>query len=236
MPVGKGESVNGRAGSKRAKLSEEDIIAAALEMSDASTGDLEAVTVRSLASRLGVGAMTLYGYFRSKDDILDAVADHVMGTLEMPDVPDESPEDAIRFVAAAFLRLMSEHPSVVALLASRTTRSRESLRAAMESVLRRLVSAGIPAPLAVHCYGFLIQHAMGFTTYQNPRPWGGEMSPEVAELRRQQEHFYAALPATDFPLVVEWATDLVLLPARETYDFAVEALVAMVGQLVTQPD
>jgi len=235
MAVGKGESVNGRAASKRAKLSEADIIAVALEMSDAATG-LEEVTVRSLASRLGVGAMTLYGYFRSKDDILDAVADHVMGTLQLPDVADESPGDAIRAVAAAFLELMSEHPSVVALLASRTTRSRESLRAAMESVLRRLVSAGIPAPLAIHCYGFLIQHAMGYTTYTNPRPWGGALTPEVAELRRQQQHFYASLPATDFPLMVEWASDLVLLPSRKTYDFAVDALVTMVGQLVPQQD
>lgn len=233
MPVGKGEYVSDRAPSKRAKLSREDIVAAALEMSDARSG-LEDVTVRSLAARLNVGAMTLYGYFRSKDDILDAVADHVMGSLEMAEVPGESAEDAIRAVADAFLDLMSEHPSVVALLASRTTRSPESLRAAMERVLDRFVSAGIPAALAIQCYGFLIQHAMGYTTYRAPRPWGGELTAEVAELRRQQQHFYAALPADDFPVVVEWASDLVMLPTRETYDFAIDALVALVGQLVPQ--
>lgn len=229
----KGVDVNSQGPSKRAKLSREDIVAAALEMSDASTG-LDDVTVRSLAARLNVGAMTLYGYFRSKDEILDAVADHVMGSIDMRDVPDESPADAIRAIADSFLQLMSDHPSVVALLASRTTRSAESLRAAMERVLQRLVSAGIPAALAIQCYGFLIQHAIGYTTYRRPRAWGQDLTPEVAELRRQQQHFYAALPANDFPVVVEWAGDLVMLPTRETYDFAVDALVALVGQLVPQ--
>ncbi|BCJ57225.1 TetR/AcrR family transcriptional regulator [Micromonospora endophytica] len=234
MPAVKGEPVSRRPPSKRAKLSKADIVAAALEMSDASTG-LEAVTIRSLASRLNVGAMTLYGYFRSKEDLLDAVADHVMSTLPVASVPDESPEEAIRAIADAFLQLMTEHPSVVLLLASRTTRSPDSLRVAMESVLRRLVTAGLPAPLAVQCYGFLIQHAIGYTTYRVPRPWGGEPTAEVLELRRQQEHFYAALPVTHFPLVVGWASDLALLPARETYDFAIDALVAWVTQLVPQP-
>ena len=224
-----------RAASKRAKLTRENIVAAALEMTDASDG-LDAVTVRSLAARLNVGAMTLYGYFRSKEDILDAVADHVMGSLPMPAKDDESPEEAIRAVADAFLELMKEHPGVVALLASRTTRSQESLRAAMESVLQRLTAAGIPAPLAIHSYGFLIQHAIGYTTYLTPRPWGGPHSPEVAELRRQQQHFYAALPVSQFPVMVEWASDLVMLPARETYDFAVDALVQLVGRLVPQPE
>ncbi|QOC93412.1 TetR/AcrR family transcriptional regulator [Micromonospora craniellae] len=229
----RGAAGRGRLPSKRAKLSREDIIVAALEMSDAAP-DLDAVTIRSLAHRLNVGTMTLYGYFRSKEDLLDAVADHVMGTLRMPDVPDESPGEAIRAVADAFLDLMSEHPSVVALLATRTTRSRDSMRVAMEAVLRRLVSAGLPAPLATQCYGFLIQHAIGYTTYRAPRPWGWASTPEVQELRRQQEHFYAALPVTDFPLVVEWASELVLLPAQETYNFAVDALVARVNQLVAQ--
>jgi len=234
MPRGTDDSANGRSGDKRAKLSKEDIVSVALEMADSS--GLDTLTVRSLASRLNVGAMTLYGYFRSKELLLDAVADHVMSTLETPDVPGESPEQAVRAAAAGFLDLMTDHPSVVALLATRTTRSPHSLHAAMESVLGRLVNAGIPAPLAIQCYGFLIQHAIGYTTYRTPRPWGGPPSPELDELRRQQQHFYAGLPANDFPLVVEWASDLVLLPSRETYDFAVDALVSIVGRLVPQPD
>jgi len=234
MPGETDDSANGRSSDKRAKLSKEDIVSAALELADSS--GLENLTVRNLASRLNVGTMTLYGYFRSKELLLDAVADHVMGTLETPDVPGESAEQAIRATAAGFLDLMTEHPSVVTLLATRTTRSPHSLHAAMESVLRRLVNAGIPAPLAIQCYGFLIQHAIGYTTYLTPRPWGGPPSSELDELRRQQQHFYAGLSANDFPLVVEWAGDLVLLPARETYDFAVDALVTMVGRLAPQPD
>lgn len=210
--------------SKRGRITSELIIEAALELSDSSIG-LDAVTVRSLASKLDVGTMTLYGYFRSKDEILDAMADHVMGGFTVPVGEDETPEDAIRAVAEGFLHLMSEHPSVVHLLATRVTRSQMSLRGAMEAVIQRLIDAGIPGPLAVECYGFLIQHAMGFAAYQAPRRWGQDADPEVDELRRQQQHFYAALPVGDFPRVVELAEPLVALPARSTYDFAVDALV-----------
>lgn len=227
---GRGTPMSARA-SKRAKLSLEDVVAAALEMVD-STGGIDNLTVRSLATRLNVGAMTLYGYFNSKDDLLDAVADHVMATVRMPEKTDETPGEAIRTVAAGFIDLMSEHPSVVELLATRTTRSPQALQAAMERVLERLVAAGIPGPIAVQCYAFLIQHAIGFATYRTPRPWGGDSTPEDIELRRQQQHFYSALPATDFPLVVEWAAELVKMPAREMYDFAVEALVRRVEQLI----
>jgi AcrR family transcriptional regulator len=211
----------------RAKLTSERIIAAALEISDSPDG-LDAVTVRSLASELGVGTMTLYGYFRSKDEILDAMADHVMGGMHMPSVAGETPAQALRAVASALLDVMTEHPSVASLLASRVTRSQRSLRGAMESVLQRMVDAGIPGPVAVRCYGVLIHHAMGFASYRAPRPWGGDPGPEVNELRRQQQHFYAALPVQDFPLIVDLASELVVLPSREVFDFAVDALVAQV--------
>jgi AcrR family transcriptional regulator len=219
-------STTRRAG-KRSKLSREAIVNAALEVAD-STAGLEAVTVRNIATKLGIGTMTLYGYFRSKDEILDAMADHVMTTIDLPVVESETPEEALRAVAHAFVTLMTEQPSVSWLLSSRVTRSHRSLKRAMEDVLQRLVDAGISEENAVRCYGLLIQFALGFAAYQAPRPWGVEGGKPGAELRRQQQHYFAGLPASEFPLVVSLAPSLETLPTEEQFSWGVELFVAAV--------
>lgn len=200
------------------------IIDAALRICDAE-GDLERLTVRRLAADLEVGTMTLYSYFRSKEEILDAVADHVLGRMALPSTPDACPADALRTVGYGFLAMMREHPSVVRLLATRVTDSRAALRGAMEAVLQRMVDAGIPGPQAVTCYGFLITYAMGFATYQSPRPWGRSADAASAEERRQRMHFYAALPLEDFPLVVQLSGDIAGLPSDEQFSWGLEAFV-----------
>ncbi|MFW3171610.1 TetR/AcrR family transcriptional regulator [Geodermatophilus sp. CPCC 206100] len=208
-------------------LSPEVILEAALRISDAEN-DLSGLTVRRLAAELGVGTMTLYSYFRGKEELLDSMADHVLGRLELPEPePEEDPATALRVVSRVFLDLMRSHPSVVRLFATRVTTSPVARRGAMEAVLERLVSAGIPGPLAVRCYGFLITYAIGFASYQAPRPWG-RPGGEGEELRRQQRHFYAAMPADDFPRLVELSDRLVELPSDEQYAFGVEAFIGSV--------
>ncbi|OLT18697.1 transcriptional regulator [Pseudonocardia sp. CNS-139] len=222
------------AGGQSAPLTPERIIDAALRISDAES-DLDRLTVRRLASELGVGTMTLYSYFRSKDEILDGMADHVLGGMQLPAEPATSPEQALRSVAFAFLTMMREHPSVVRLLATRITDSRAALHGAMESVLQYLVEAGIRGPAAVRCYGFLITYAIGFASYQTPRPWGRPDGPGSADVRRQRMHFYAGLPLEDFPQMVELAEHLVDLPGDDQYAAGLEAFVESVVRSLPQP-
>jgi AcrR family transcriptional regulator len=210
------------------KLDPEVIIDAALRISDAEN-DLDGLTVRRLAAELGVGTMTLYSYFRGKDEILDAMADHVLGRMEMPPpAPDEDAATAMRVVAHSFLEMMRDHPSVIRMLATRVTTSTASLRGAMEAVLERLCAAGIPGPLAVECYGFLITYAIGFASYQTPRPWGRGDDAASAEERRQRLHFYSALPAPSFPRVIELAEQVVELPSDKQFDFGLDAVITAV--------
>jgi AcrR family transcriptional regulator len=219
-------------------LTPDKIITTALEIADAD-GDLDRLTVRRLSSELGVGAMTLYSYFRSRDDILDAMADHVLGRMRLPTAPPAGPAEAIREVGFAFLEMMRDHPTVVRLLGSRITDSRTALQGAMEAPLQRLVDAGIPGPLAVRCYGFLITYAIGFASYQVPRPWGHPIEEDAAaqgEARRQRVHVYAAMPIEEFPRMVELAEELVMLPSDDQFAHGLEAYVtATVGQLAPRP-
>jgi AcrR family transcriptional regulator len=209
---------------RAAALTPDQIIEAALRISDAEA-DLDQLTVRRLATELNVGAMTLYGYFRSRDEILDGMADYALGRMRLPAEPDQGPADALRTVAYAFLAMMREHPTVARLLATRVTDSRTALRGAMEAVLQRLVDAGIPGRLAVHCYGFLITYAIGFVGYQAPRPWGRLATPEAIEERRQRIHFYAGLPLDEFPQMVRLADAVADLPADSQFTAGLEAFI-----------
>lgn len=207
-------------------MSLESIVEVSLRIADSE--GLDALTIRRIASELGVGAMTLYGYVRGKDEILDAMADHVLGGIRIPDADPADPAAVLRAAAAGFLAMMREHPSVVQLMTSRVTMSMHSMEGGMEGVLSRFLAAGLPPETAVRCYSFLITYALGFAGYQRPRTWGRTDRPDSEELRRQRRHFYASLPATQFPSVVATAEHLVDLPADAQFEFGVECFISSV--------
>jgi AcrR family transcriptional regulator len=68
---------------KGAKLSREQIAAAALAIADAQ--GFEAVSMRKIAAVLGSGTMSLYHYVHTKDDLVGLMDDAIMGEVLMPD-------------------------------------------------------------------------------------------------------------------------------------------------------
>ncbi|WP_203597649.1 TetR/AcrR family transcriptional regulator C-terminal domain-containing protein [Actinomadura bangladeshensis] len=202
-------------------LTAQDILDAAIAIGDRES--LDGLTMRRLASELGFSTMALYRHFKNKDDILDGMADQVLGNLRLPDEIGPDPITEARRIAEAFLAMMREHPSVVRLLSTRTTASRESLSGAFERVLARLRQAGLPPSDAVCVYGLLLTYALGFAAYQMPRPWGGD-GADAAELRRQRAHFYSALPAGEFPNMVELSPELAWLPTDRQFHAGLDVL------------
>ncbi len=93
-------------------LSLDRVITAAVEVADelARTEGLDALSMRSIATRLGVGTMSLYRYVPGKSELLDLMLDHVIG---VPD-EDEDAEGGWREIFAAeahrHWRLCLDHP------------------------------------------------------------------------------------------------------------------------------
>lgn len=225
----------GTGASATSGLTADRIIDAALVIAD-QEDDLDRLTVRRLAADLDVGVMTLYGYFRNKDEILDAMGDRILGSMTLPEEIETEPAAALRSLGHAFLTMMRDHPSVVRLLSTRVTDSPGALVNAMEGVLAHLAAAGITGPLAVRCYGFLITYALGFAAYQAPRSWGQGHGQEDdrAEARRQRSHFYAGLSRDRFPHTVALADELPALPTDEQFADGLEAWIA--GTVAHVPD
>jgi AcrR family transcriptional regulator/predicted nucleic acid-binding Zn ribbon protein len=53
----------------------------------ADTEGLEAATMRRIAAEIGAGAMSLYRYVPSRDDLIELMADHLMGEIDVTGIP-----------------------------------------------------------------------------------------------------------------------------------------------------
>lgn len=63
-------------------LSRQRVTEAALSLADAS--GTEKLTMRALATALGVEAMSLYNHVRNKEDLMDALVESVVAEIELP--------------------------------------------------------------------------------------------------------------------------------------------------------
>ena len=97
-----------RAGRKG--LSVDRIVAAAIEIAD---GDgVAALSMRRVAERLGVGAMSLYTYVPGKGELVDLMIDQVLGEMDRPEVPGGW-RARLEHVARSNLALYQRHPWVL---------------------------------------------------------------------------------------------------------------------------
>ena len=201
------------------------IIRAAIAIADQE--DLAALTMRRLAHDLEVATMTVYGYFANKDQILDAMADSIMGGFDASvDAIDTSPRATFVSVTTAFMALLRAHPSVARLLTMRVTDSPVALDGSMEKVLDRFLRSGMDAPTAISAYGAMMRYAIGSVLYQLPRPWGDQESDDA---RSTRSDFYRSLDETRFPRLNELADLLPSLPSTGQFDVGVEALADGLG-------
>lgn len=95
-----------------------DLAAAAVRVADAE--GLDAVSMRRVATELGVGTTTLYRYVASKDDVLELMADEVVGELRTTTLHGHWRDD-LATVARALRDLVLRHPWLAAVASSRTT-------------------------------------------------------------------------------------------------------------------
>lgn len=125
-------------------LSRDRIIGAAGELVDAE--GLEAVSTRRLAAALGVSGPSLYNHFRTKDEILDAVADAVSARVDLSMFEADDGREwrlALHDWAHSYRAALSDHPNIVPVLARGPGRRPAGLRVA-DAVFGAMTAAGWP--------------------------------------------------------------------------------------------
>ena len=103
---------------RRPGLSRDAVVAAAVALADAE--GLSALSMRALAGRLGVEAMSLYHHVPNKEALLDAMVDVVFGEFHSPVAAGPWREELRRrSVSAREVSACSAAPSLVAGIAAR---------------------------------------------------------------------------------------------------------------------
>jgi AcrR family transcriptional regulator len=93
---------------EKASLRRQEIVEAAVELADAE--GLEAVSMRRLAERLGVGTMTPYSYVADKDELLDLMLDQVSREMLVPEPLPGEWRAALRAIALHTRDAVEAHP------------------------------------------------------------------------------------------------------------------------------
>jgi AcrR family transcriptional regulator len=173
----------------------------------------EGLSMRAVAERCGVGVMTLYGYVRTRDELLGALAERLFRALELPDADDLSWEEQITSVFRSVRRMFLEHPELVAIVAGQRMDGIAAYRGA-ELVLGALRRAGMADREAVAAFNAL----SSFTV--------GSVQREVGLRQRGAEALVAIseLSADEFGNVVDLAGFLVTRDPEHDFEVGLDLL------------
>src|SRR4051812_23585659 len=174
-----------------ANRSREAIARAALDLVDRE--GLGALSMRRLAAELEMGTMTLYGYFRTKEELLDAVVHEATAWHKLP--PAEGGwQERLRAIARAMRAGLARHRSLIEVRLRRPIMGPRAF-AGTEVGLAALVEAGLDRAEAARAFRVVFLFVFGFVAFSDPQP-------QVTDERRRASAAAApGLPPHPFPLL-----------------------------------
>jgi AcrR family transcriptional regulator len=143
-----------------------EVIEAALGLVDAE--GLAALNLRKLGTRLGVSAMTPYGYFADKDELLGAMVEHALQPLAGDLDTDASWDDQVRASMLDFNRALTDHPGLIELIIVES--EAEQLDQLRQRMLRLLQGVGLPRAQSADALRTLTSYVLGHALLARLRP------------------------------------------------------------------
>jgi len=195
----------------RPRFTREQVLAAALSVIDDEPP--AAFTMRRVADELGMGVMTLYGYVRSKEEILEGVTTLVLADAQRSVSDDAGWDERVRDDIRHLYDLCRRHPNLVTLVLAQASASPGLFRL-RERVLDTLLDAGFEETVALHALGVLTSYAVGFGSMQ-----GGAPAIDLPERIRE-------LPAGEFPRLAAAADRYAVHLSDEAFDHGLELLLS----------
>ncbi|MEV0578264.1 TetR/AcrR family transcriptional regulator [Streptomyces sp. NPDC050392] len=187
----------------RRRWSTEEILDAAAEL--LRTSDADSFSVRKLAAVLGTDSSSLYRHFRSKTELLRAVADRIILAAMEEHRAEGDWKQRIRALALCMREAFGQQPQLAAVW-GRYASSGTGSRLVMEEVLQALRASGLPdaeIPVRYHRIAVLISALIA------SEAGGSTVTPEEHE--QGMELFRVAVLGADperFPALAHFARDV----------------------------
>ncbi|MGV8852141.1 MAG: TetR/AcrR family transcriptional regulator C-terminal domain-containing protein [Rhodoglobus sp.] len=215
---------------KRAPITREAILAAALELAD-SEGS-EALTMRKLADRIGVEAMSIYYHVPNKEAILTGIVDLVFSEIELPSTALDWRRTMHKRAISTRSALM-RHRWAIGLMDSRRDPGIATLRH-HDAVIGALRAGGFSIAGAAHVFSALDSYIYGFVLQELSLPF--ETSEELTEVA---EGIVTEMPAGEFPHLTEMAVGHALLPGysyANEFEIGLDLILDSLEQRLLLPD
>jgi AcrR family transcriptional regulator len=205
-------------------LTREAIVGAASEL--LNEHGVAGLTMRRVAERLGVGTMTLYGYFRDKDTLLDAIIDATGAGLVLPAASGNWRRD-LRQLMLALCEQLIEHPFLVELRLRRPIISPEAMRWT-EAGLTILQHAGLSPAQAAQAFRPLFIYTFGHAAFAPNQDTQGVVNRARTAV--------LSLPPDEYPLATAAAQELAnVLVGQESYELGLDLLLDGIENRLANP-
>ncbi|MBA4246802.1 MAG: TetR family transcriptional regulator [Microbacterium sp.] len=193
-------------------LSKARVVAEAVRLADRE--GVHGLSMRRLATELGAGAMSLYHYVASRDELLDAMVDVVFDEIELPS-DDTDWQSAMRLQAHSAREALARHPWAIGLMESRTTPGPANIRH-REAFTACLRKAGFSIVMATHANWLLNSYVYGYALQEASLPF--DSADGLAEMT--ESVYLPQLPVDEFPYLYESAVTLASTGYDPAYEFA----------------
>lgn len=164
----KGIRVPGQAPSRArwGTISREQLVLAAKDQIEAE--GYEQLTIRSLASRLGVAPMSLYRHVRDKEDLLNEVVDRLLAEAWQPAADPADVRAWVTEAADRLRRLLVGQPAALQVFLSHPVTTPAALTR-QGAMLEVLATAGLDEPAARRLYAIIHTYTLGFAALESSR-------------------------------------------------------------------
>lgn len=178
----------------------------------ANKDGLEALSMRKLASKLKIEAMSLYHHFKNKDEILSALVDYAFKKIDWTPDPGNW-KNSLRERCSSLRLVLNQNPWAVGLLESRRNPGLETLKH-HDQMLGLFLKGGFSHALTAHAYVLLDSYVYGFAIQEHSIPISD--SQDISDMT---ESIFSGLSPETVPNMIEMVTNYYMKPG---YTFAAE--------------
>jgi AcrR family transcriptional regulator len=210
-------------GSRRgAALSLDQIAEVALAIADHE--GLEAVSIRRIARELGSGAMSLYHYFDSRDELLDLMSDRVAAEMVVPELPEDW-RAAVQAIALQSRDTFRRHSWLHSALRGSPRITPNLLRHAEQSsqAVAGLAREGVNPALLTALVVAVDDYTIGFTVREAAAENPGNRAAGIADAL-QEPYVRALLESGEFPLLSEFSGSGVDIEIEDRFEMGLDWL------------
>jgi TetR/AcrR family transcriptional regulator, tetracycline repressor protein len=215
------------------KLTAQAIAERAMEIGDAE--GLDAVTIRRLATELGVTPMALYWHYKNKDELIVGMADQLIADFVPKPADERAWQAQFRDLTEGLIRALRAHPCAKTLLEQVDQTSVPNFLAVWDRALGLARRAGFNVEESCLISKYILTSAIAIA--DAPVHFGADCtSEEVAEvLRLKRLGGLQSLPAGKYPHLVEMAAPMVSGFDPAFYDsFGVDLVMAGIESLAAR--